>query len=66
VSFGPKLNQLPATCSPGEEVPVTLEFVPDDEEFERELTIYVEEPGGIRPINVTVKSPPHDDGSRSR
>lgn len=60
MSFGPKLHELPALCSPGEEVTFTLEFVPDDEEFEREFDIYVEEPTGIRTMKVTVKSAPRE------
>jgi hypothetical protein len=60
VSFGPKLDPLPAVCSPGEEVVVTLEFVPDDEEFKRELDIYLEEATGLRTIKVTVKSAPKE------
>ena len=63
MSFGPKLNQLPAVCSPGAEVVITLEFVADDEEFERELTIFVEEPGGIRSMKVTVKGAPKEPAS---
>lgn len=58
MSFGPKLDTLPATCSPNEEIVVTMQFVPGSEAFERELTIYVEELAGIRPIKVTVKSDP--------
>lgn len=60
MSFGPKLDPLPAVCSPGEEVVVSLEFVPEDEEFEREVEVYVEEPTGIRTIKVTVKSAPRE------
>lgn len=56
MSFGPKLLELPAECSPGEEIVITLEFTPKFEEFEREIEIYVEEPTGIRAIKLTVKS----------
>jgi hypothetical protein len=56
VSFGPKLDPLPLTCSPNEDIVVTMQFVPGDEAFERVLTIYVEELSRIRPIKITVKS----------
>jgi hypothetical protein len=56
VSFGSKLSPLPLHCSPGAEVIVTVEFIPDDEEFEREIEIYVEEPTGIRAMKFMVKS----------
>lgn len=56
MSFGPKLHELPAAYSPGEEVVVTLEFTPQFKEFERYVNIYVEEPGGVRQITATVKS----------
>jgi hypothetical protein len=63
LSFGPKLDQLPAASSPNEEVIVTLEFAPNALEFEREATIYVEEPNGIRTLKITVQSAPRESES---
>ena len=63
MSFGPKLQELPAEYSPGEEVIVTLEFTPQIEQFEQEIEIYVEEPEGIRQIKATVKSIPQRPAS---
>lgn len=60
MSFGPKLDPLPALYLPGEQVVVALEFVAEGDEFERELAIYVEEPKGIRPLKLTVKNAPHE------
>jgi hypothetical protein len=49
---------LPAAIAPNEEVIATLEFVPQDLEFEREVDVYVEDPAGVRTITLTVKSVP--------
>lgn len=56
MSFGPKLDALPVV-PPGGEVTATLGFVPDDEDFEQEATIYVEESTGIGVLRIKAKSP---------
>lgn len=58
MSFGSKLDKLPAACPPGGEIIVTLELTSTAAAFEREIEIYVEEPGGTRPIKATVISAP--------
>ncbi len=60
MSFGPKLEPLPATFSPNQEVVVSLEFAPPGEDFQRHLELYVEEPAGSRAIALTVKSAPRE------
>jgi hypothetical protein len=48
---------------PGGEITATLYFIPGDEDFKQEATIYIEEAAGIRLLKITAKSPPQ--GSRS-
>jgi hypothetical protein len=55
MSFGSKLDTLPAAIAPGEEAIATLEFVPESLDFEREVEVYVEEPEGIRTLKLRVK-----------
>jgi hypothetical protein len=63
MSFGPKLDTLPAAIAPGEEVIATLEFVPRFPDFQREVEVYVEDPEGLRTITFTVKSAPREPPS---
>lgn len=62
MSFGTKLDVLPVV-SPGGEITATLHFVPQDENFEQEATIYVEESTGIRLMKIKAKSPPQEPTS---
>jgi hypothetical protein len=62
VSFGLKLNALPVVPSGGE-ITATLKFVPSDEDFKQEVTIYVEASGGIRTLKIAAKSPSHEPAS---
>jgi hypothetical protein len=54
---------LPVLVPPGSEIIVTLQFTPDDEEFEQHATIYVEEEMGLRPLEITVKSAAQETAS---
>lgn len=58
MSFGPKLDPLPAVYCPGEQIVVALEFDAPSVGFERQVEIFVEEPNGLRPIRITVKDAP--------
>ena len=62
MSFGPKLDSLPVVPAGGE-VTATLLFVPDDEDFEQEATIYVEDSAGIRPLEIKARSPSKEPAS---
>lgn len=62
MSFGSKLDTL-VVVPPGGEITATLEFVPREEDFEQEATIYVEEAAGIRMLKITAKSPSHEPAS---
>lgn len=57
MSFGSKLDALPVV-PPGGEITTTLGFIPLDEDFEQEVTIYVEESSGIRLLKIKAKSAP--------
>jgi hypothetical protein len=57
LSFGPKLEPLPATVPPGEEVIATLSFKPTTENFSQEAEIFLEEPDGTRIVTVVARSP---------
>ncbi len=57
MSFGPKLDPLPASVPPGDEVIATLSFTPAGPSFAQEAEIYLEEPSGLRVVTVVARSP---------
>jgi hypothetical protein len=57
LSFGPKLEPLPATVPPGGEAIATLSFTPKTENFSQEAEIFLEEPDGTRTVTVVARSP---------
>ena len=54
MSFGSELENWPFLVPPGDEILVTVELIPGSEEFERQATIYVEKPKGIRRLELTI------------
>lgn len=56
MSFGPKLDGIPRKCAPGEEVVVTVDFDAGNEDEQRDLVVFVEEPTGIRRIAFQVQT----------
>lgn len=62
MSFGTKLD-VPPPVPAGGEITATLRFAPQDENFEQEATIYVEESTGIRLLKIKAKSPPQEPAS---
>lgn len=62
VSFGSKLDALPVV-PPGGEITAILMFIPRDEDFKQDATIYVEEAAGIRMLKITARSPSHEPAS---
>lgn len=62
MSFGSKLNSLPVVPPKGETT-ATLTFIPRDETFKQDVTIFVEMSAGIGTLKITVRSPPRESES---
>jgi len=59
VSFGSKLDAS-LVVPPKGEITATLMFIPRDEDFKQEATIYVEQSTGIGTIKIAAQSPSHE------
>ncbi len=58
MSFGPKLDVLPAVVAAHSTITATFQFTPNDTTFERETEIYVEDLGGLTVLKMRARSAP--------